>query len=84
MSKHDLHGAAGAEALARALEQAVQISLAMQAAAERRQETPIPALSGCPACRTTRMIAGPLLGLCPECGAELSVLGSTTSPSMEA
>ena len=34
----------------------------------------VPALMGCPHCRTVRMIAAPELGLCADCGAEMKVL----------
>jgi ssDNA-binding Zn-finger/Zn-ribbon topoisomerase 1 len=37
----------------------------------------IPALKGCPNCRTTQMIAAPELGLCPDCGAEMKVLNAS-------
>ena len=33
-----------------------------------------PALMGCPDCRTRHMIAGPALGICQDCGANLQVL----------
>ena len=35
----------------------------------------IPALKGCPHCRTVEMIAAPVLGTCDDCGAEMIVLG---------
>jgi hypothetical protein len=36
----------------------------------------IPALMGCPHCRTARMIAAPELGLCADCGAQMKVLSA--------
>ena len=60
-------------------EQAVQASEAMHKAAQRGDRALIPALSGCRACRTVQMIAAPVLGLCNDCGAELTVLGSAES-----
>jgi hypothetical protein len=49
----------------------------------------IPALSGCPNCRTVRMIASPAtLGSCSDCGADLEVLSvpwiATQAPSAPA
>ncbi len=37
----------------------------------------IPALKGCPHCRTVQMISAPALGMCDDCGAELKVLAAT-------
>jgi len=34
----------------------------------------IPALCGCPYCRTAQMITAPMLGTCTDCGAPLEVL----------
>lgn len=37
----------------------------------------IPALSGCPDCGASRMIASPApLGTCPECGADLQIVAA--------
>ena len=51
-------------------ERLVQTSDAMRACDARL----IPALCGCKACNTTQMIAAPVLGACPACGTELTVL----------
>jgi hypothetical protein len=51
-------------------EQAIQASEAMRA---QNQGTLIPALSGCRACGTMHMIAAPVLGVCEDCGGELTV-----------
>jgi hypothetical protein len=56
-------------------EQAVQASEAMRRIAQGGG-TLIPALSGCRMCQTTQMIAAPVLGVCKDCGADLTVLGS--------
>jgi hypothetical protein len=57
--------------------QVVQASEAMREAARQGTRALIttPALSGCPTCKTVRMIAAPALGACAECGAALTVLG---------
>ena len=55
--------------------QAVQVSNAMR----WTEGALMPALCGCRACDTTHMIAAPRLGLCEECGAELTVLHSTAA-----
>ena len=57
-------------------EQAVQTSDALQRAAGQGDPRLIPSLCGCLPCQTARMIAGPVLGVCQGCGAELTVLGS--------
>jgi hypothetical protein len=64
-------------------DQAVQTSEAMQEAARSGRRRLFPALSGCTACETTRMIASPVLGRCVDCGAEFDVLQSTepTAPN---
>ena len=62
-------------------EQAVQVSEAMQEAAH--EAALIPALSGCLACGTAQMIAAPVLGVCADCGDELTVLGSTETQPAE-
>ena len=61
-------------------EQAVQTSEAMRQAERQGRGALIPALSGCRACQTVQMIAAPVLGLCSDCGAELTVLGSGENP----
>ena len=53
-------------------EQAVQAS----EAGRQANATLIPALSGCRSCWTTQMIAAPALGVCEDCGADLTVRGS--------
>ena len=63
-------------------EQAVQVSEAMQRAAQGGRAL-IPALSGCPTCRTARMIASPVLGVCEDCGGQLTVLHSTAHDGTE-
>lgn len=57
-------------------EQVIRASEAMQAAAQQQSRCLMPALSGCPACHSTRMIAAPELGSCKPCGAELTLLRS--------
>jgi hypothetical protein len=64
-------------------EQAVQASEAMQRAAQQGGRALIPALFGCPACRTAQMIAAPAIGICEDCGAELTVLDSTAQDGAE-
>jgi hypothetical protein len=39
--------------------------------------TLIPALKGCPDCRTVQMIASPELGVCVDCGAAMRVLSAS-------
>jgi hypothetical protein len=34
----------------------------------------IPAMCGCLQCGTRRMIAGPVLGICEACGADIQIL----------
>jgi hypothetical protein len=58
-------------------EQAVQFSEAFRQGASRMQGSLIPALKGCPHCRSVQMIAAPALGTCADCGAEMRVLGPT-------
>ena len=57
----------------------VQTSEALRTAAERVAETLIPALCGCEACGTKKLIADPSIGTCADCGAELTVLESGTA-----
>jgi len=64
-------------------EQAVQASEAMQGAAQQGGRALVPALFGCPACRTAQMIAAPAIGTCQDCGAELAVLDSTAHAAAE-
>ena len=64
-------------------EQAVQASEAMQRAARQGRRALIPALFGCPACRTVWMIASPVLGVCEDCGGQLTVLHSTAHDGAE-
>jgi hypothetical protein len=64
-------------------EQAVQTSDAMRQAAQQRKGVLIPALSGCPACQTTHMIAAPVLGFCEDCGTELTVLSSPETQRLD-
>jgi hypothetical protein len=65
-------------------ESVLRHSEAMSAAGETGGGTLIPALSGCPSCRTIQMIAAPVLGVCPECGGPLSVLDRTDAPAQGA
>jgi hypothetical protein len=62
------------------LEQAVQASEAMRRAAQLSHGALIPALSGCRTCGTVQMIAAPALGLCEDCGAELTLLSNSPEP----
>ncbi len=55
-------------------DQAVQFSEAFRQGAGQMQGLLIPALKGCPHCRTVQMISAPALGMCDDCGAELRVL----------
>lgn len=55
-------------------EQAVQVSEAFRQSAHQMQGSLHMALKGCPECRTTQMIASPILGACEACGSELVVL----------
>jgi hypothetical protein len=57
-------------------EQAVEFSEAFRQGAGRMQGSLIPALMGCPHCRTMQMIAAPTLGTCADCGEEMKVLGA--------
>ena len=63
--------------------QAVQVSEAMQQAAQQGNGALIPALSGCRACQTVQMIAAPVLGRCKDCEAELTVLSTAELLSRE-
>jgi len=58
-------------------DQAVQFSEAFRQSAGQMQGSLIPALKGCPHCRTVQMISAPALGPCADCGSEMSVLAST-------
>ena len=62
-------------------DQAILASVAMQEAARAGNRRLLPALSGCRSCNAAQMIAGPVLGRCTECDAELDVLRST-EPAM--
>jgi hypothetical protein len=55
-------------------EQAVRVSDSMQEAARLGGRPLIPALSGCARCETATMIASPTLGVCEDCGAELTTV----------
>ena len=57
-------------------EQAFQTSEAMRQAAQQRRGVLIPAVSGCRSCQATHIIASPALGLCEDCGTELTLLSS--------
>jgi hypothetical protein len=57
-------------------EQSVQFSEVFRQAANQMEGSLIPALKGCPHCRSVQMIAAPL-GPCADCGAEMRVLGPT-------
>ena len=57
-------------------EQAVQVSEAMRQAAKLGAGALFPALSGCRICATAQMVASPALGVCEDCGAELTALDS--------
>jgi uncharacterized protein (DUF983 family) len=61
-------------------EQAVQASEATRQAAQRSNVALIPALSGCPDCGTTQMIAAPALSTCEDCGRGLTVLAAVDRP----
>jgi hypothetical protein len=56
---------------------AVEIGEAFRQGASQMQGSLIPALKGCPHCRTVEMIAAPVLGTCDDCGAEMIVLRLT-------
>jgi hypothetical protein len=58
-------------------QQAFQASEATRQAAQQSNGVLIPALSGCPACGTTQMIAAPALSACEDCGRELTVLDTS-------
>jgi hypothetical protein len=60
-------------------EEAVRASEAMREGAEHMHGRLTPALKGCPHCRTSQMIAAPVLGTCAECGNELQVLSEPAS-----
>lgn len=50
-------------------------SHALAEADRRPSNTAMPAMCGCPGCRSMRMIASPApLGTCPDCGAALEVI----------
>jgi len=53
-------------------DQIVQVSEAFRESASQMRL--MPALMGCPECRTTHMIAAPALGTCVDCGSSLKVL----------
>jgi hypothetical protein len=55
-------------------EQAVQVSEAFRESAQQMHRSLHMALKGCPECRTTQMIASPVLGICEDCGSGLVVL----------
>jgi hypothetical protein len=55
-------------------DQAVQFSEAFRQGASQMQGSLIPALKGCPHCRSVHMIAAPALGICADCGDEMRVL----------
>ncbi|WP_262296826.1 hypothetical protein [Microvirga sesbaniae] len=55
-------------------EQAVQMSEAFRQSGHQMQGSLHMALKGCPECRTTQMIASPVLGTCEDCGSSLVVL----------
>ena len=61
------------------LDQVVWASEALLEAAQHGRVVLIPALSGCTACNTVRVIAAPMLRTCEDCEAELAVL-STEQP----
>jgi hypothetical protein len=65
-------------------EQLVKCSDAMNYASQQGGRPLIPALCGCLACGTTQMIAAPVLGVCADCGADLTVLGDGDSPRASA
>ena len=56
-------------------EQAIRASEAMKAHEQVRRL--FPAVAGCSACQTVRMIASPMPAPCADCGAEPDVLRST-------
>lgn len=58
-------------------EQAVQFSEAFRQGAGQMRGSLVPALKGCPHCKTVQMIAAPSLGTCADCGTDMSVLTST-------
>jgi hypothetical protein len=53
-------------------DQAVEASEAMRESAGRTSGALIPALCGCISCGTVQMIAAPTLGICGDCGADLT------------
>jgi hypothetical protein len=57
------------------LERLVLASEAMRAAGASL----LPAMSGCRNCGTMRVIASPVLGVCPDCGDEFTVLPAESS-----
>ena len=62
--------------LGETFEQAVQAGEAQRESAGSGLRSLVPALMGCVDCGTVEMIASPALGVCPDCGADLSVLRS--------
>jgi membrane protease subunit (stomatin/prohibitin family) len=62
--------------LSEMFDQAVQAGEAQRESAARGMGSLIPALMGCANCGTVEMIAAPALGICPDCGAGLSVLSA--------
>lgn len=58
-------------------EQAVQFSEAFRQGASQMRGSLVPALKGCPHCKTVDMIAAPALGICADCGTDMRVLEPT-------
>lgn len=55
-------------------EKAVEVSEAFRQSAHQMQGSLHMALKGCLECRTTQMIASPVLGICEDCGSNLVLL----------
>jgi hypothetical protein len=60
--------------LSEMFDQAVQAGEAQRESVASGRRSLIPALMGCLDCGTVGMIASPALGICADCGAELSVI----------
>jgi hypothetical protein len=62
----------------------VETSEALRQAMQLSRGTLIPALCGCKACGTVQMIAAPVLGICADCRAELTLLSREVVPEAAA
>lgn len=57
-------------------DQAVEAGEAMRESAGITSGALIPALCGCVSCGTVQMIAAPALGVCSDCGADLTPISA--------